>query len=158
LLKDYQEKILELFVQLELDMSGLYSLFAVKFPKYENLWATLSQQELDHAERVKKLWFLASKNKIVFEEKLTKTYTVKRVLDSVKDAYANAKADKMNLMTALSVSRDFEQSIIEKEFYNFFTGKDPETRALINSIKGETLVHQSMLKNAWEEERKITLS
>jgi len=83
---------------------------------------------------------------------------VKRVLDSVKDAYANAKADKMNLMTALSVSRDFEQSIIEKEFYNFFTGKDPETRVLINSIKGETLVHQSMVKNAWEEERKITLS
>ena len=154
MLKDYQEKILELFVQLELDMSGLYRLFAVKFPKYEKLWTTLAQQELDHAERVKKLWSLAQKNKVVFDEKLTKTYTVKRVLDSVKDAYVKAKADKMNLMTALSVSRDFEQSIIEKEFYNFFTGKDPETRVLIHRIKGEMLGHQALLKNAWEEERK----
>lgn len=158
MLKDYQEKILELFVQLELDMSGLYRLFAVKFPKYEKLWTTLAQQELDHAERVKNLWFLAKKNKVIFDEKLTKTYTVKRILDSVKDAYTRAEANQMSLINALSVSRDFEQSLVLKEFYGFFTGKDPETRVLIHRIKGEMLGHQALLKNAWEEERKITLS
>lgn len=158
MLKDYQEKILELFVQLELAMSGLYKLFAVKFPKYEKLWTTLSQQELDHAERVKKLWFLAQKNKVVFNEKLTKTYTVKKILDSVKDVYTKTEANQMSLMNALSVSRDFEQSLVLKEFYGFFTGKDPETKVLIHRIKGEMLGHQAMLKNAWEEERRITLS
>lgn len=42
-LKDYQERLLELLQQLELDMSGLYKLFAEKFPKYADLWATLSE-------------------------------------------------------------------------------------------------------------------
>jgi ferritin-like protein len=61
-------------------------------------------------------------------------------------------------MNALSISRDLEQSIIEKEFYNYFAGKDSETRILINSIKEDTLDHQSMVRNAWEEERKIALN
>ena len=158
MLKEYQETILQLLCQLELDVSNLYKLFAEKFPKYKELWNTLSQQEIEHADRVKMLYDLAKENRVFFDEKLTRTYTVKRVLEIIKETHAKTVAGQVNIMNALSISRDLEQSIIEKEFYNYFAGKDSDTTMLINSIKKDTLEHQSMVKNAWEEERKIALN
>ena len=151
MLKEYQETILQLLGQLELDVSNLYKIFAEKFPKYQELWTTLSQEEIEHADRVKMLYDLAKENKVIFDEKLTKTYTVKKVLEIIKDAQVKTMAGQINIINALSISRDLEQSIIEKEFYNYFAGKDSETRMLINSIKKDTLDHQSMVRNAWEE-------
>lgn len=158
MLKGYQETILQLLCQLELDVSNLYKLFAEKFPKYKDLWNTLSQEEIEHADRVKILYDLAKENKVIFDEKLTKTYIVKKVLDFIKDTHAKTVAGQLNIINALSISRDLEQSIIEKEFYNYFAGKDSETRMLINSIKKDTLDHQALVRNAWEEERKIALN
>lgn len=154
MLENYQEKILELLVEMELEMAGLYSFFARKFPKYNELWLSMSKQELNHADQVKKLWIMAKENKIVFNENLTKSYTVSRVIDSVKNAYKQADSGQFKEINALAYSRDFEQSIIEKEFYNYFTTKDPAARMIINGIKNETLMHQSKLKDAWENEKK----
>jgi hypothetical protein len=153
MLKEYQERIIELLGQIELDMSNLYKLFADKFPRYKDLWITMSQQEIDHADRIKKLHSLVQGNKIIFDEKLTKTYTVKTVLEIIKDVYTKGKANKLTVLTALSLSRDLEDSIIEKKFYDYFVGTDIEAKILINSIKEETLEHQSKLKSAWEKER-----
>ena len=158
MLKEYQETILQLLCQLELDVSNLYKLFAEKFPKYKELWNTLSQEEIEHADRVKMLHDLAKENRVIFDEKLTRTYTVKKVLEIIKDAHAKTLAGQFSIINALSISRDLEQSIIEKEFYNYFAGKDSETKILINSIKKDTLDHQSMVRNAWEEERKMALN
>ncbi len=157
-LKDYQERLLELLEQLELDMSNLYKLLAEKFPKYADLWATLSEQEILHAKWVKELSVLAKDEKVVFDEKVTRTYTVKKVLEMIQDTYAKTQANKISLMSALSICRDFEQSILEKEFYNYFITKDPDARALINQIRTETLDHQVRVKKAWEEERKVALN
>lgn len=154
MLKDYQEKIIELLGQLELDMSHLYKLFADKFPKYKDLWLMMSQQEIIHAAHVKKLHSFVQENRIIFDEKMTKTYTVKTVLEVIKDLHTKAETDKLTLMNALSISRDIKESIIEKKFYDYFTGIDPESKMLINKIKEDTFEHHSKLKNAWEEERK----
>ena len=157
-LKDYQERLLELLEQLELDMSNLYKLFAEKFPKYADLWATLSEQEILHAKWVKELSDMAKDEKVVFDEKVTRTYTVKKVLEMIQDTYAKTQANKISLIAALSICRDFEQSILEKEFYNYFITKDPDARVLISQIRTETLDHQTSVKKAWEEERKVALN
>lgn len=154
MLKDYQENLLVLLEQFEMEISNLYKLFAGKFPKYEDLWNELSRQEIEHAAHVKKLHDLAKAGKVIFNEKQTKTYTVKTVLEGVKNAYAKTQADKMTMMNALVISRDLEQSIIEKEFYNYFLEKDSDSRNLIHSIKQETHEHQSRVKQALDEERK----
>jgi hypothetical protein len=154
MLREYQEKIIELLGHLELDMSNLYKLFAEKFPRYKDLWLIMSQQEVDHADRIKKLYSLVQNNKIIFDEKLTKTYTVKTVLEIIKDVYTKGEANKLTVLSALCLCRDLEESIIEKKFYDYFVGTDIEAKILINSIKEETLEHQSKLKDAWEKERK----
>jgi ferritin-like protein len=52
------------------------------------------------------------------------------------------------------MSRDLEESLIEKKFFDYFIGTDPESKMLINKIKDDTIEHHSKLRNAWEEERK----
>lgn len=158
MLKDYQIKIIDLMAQMELSISELYELFAEKFPKYENLWIELSKQEVQHADWVKQLQSMAGENRVFFDEKLTKSYSVQKVLEIIKATYANAKDDKLTLINALSVSRDLEQSVLEREFYNYFTGRDAEVKMIINNIRKETIDHQTKLRNAWEEERKIVLN
>lgn len=153
MLKEYQKTIIELLGQLELEMANLYKLFADKFPRYRYMWIAMSQKEIDHADKLKKLYSLAKENRVVFDEKLTKTYTVKKVLDVIKDVHAKSEANKLTLMNALSHSRDLEESIIEKAFYNYFVGRDPDAKILIDGIKNETHEHQSELKSAWEKER-----
>ncbi|HOG12979.1 MAG: hypothetical protein PHW80_08860 [Smithellaceae bacterium] len=154
MLKDYQEKILELLEELELNMCNLYLLFADRFPKYRDLWADISRQETSHADGIKKLHLLAGEDRVLFDEKLTKTYTVKMFITSIQEAQTRTKSGKMSLINALSVSHDFEQAVLEKGFYNFFSGQDDETRTVIRQIKEETLDHQMKMKNAWEQERK----
>ncbi|MEE9911231.1 MAG: hypothetical protein K4571_05860 [Deltaproteobacteria bacterium] len=157
MLKDYQEQLLKLLEQLEISMSNLYKLFVEKYPQYKELWIYMSQQEMEHAGAVKKLTLMAQDGKLFFDEKLTRTYTVKKVLDTVKETYAQAESNQLSLIGALSVSRDFEQSILEKEFYNYFSGNDPDVRILLHRLKQETMEHQSRVKDAWEQERKIAL-
>ena len=158
MLKEHQEKILELLEQLELNMCDLYLLFADRFPKYADLLTTVARQETDHADGNKKLHLLAGDDRVLFDEKITKTYTVKMFISSIQEALARAKSGKMSLINALSVSHDFEQAILEKGFYNFFSGQDDETRAVIRKITEETLDHQMKMKNAWEQEKKPTPS
>ena len=158
MLKEHQEKILGLLAELELNMRDLYLLFADRFPKYKDLWADISQQETNHADGINKLSLLAGEDRVLFDEKITKTYTVKMFISSIQEALAKTKSGKMTLVNALSVSHDFEQAILEKGFYNFFAGQDDETRTLIRQIKEETLDHQMKMKNAWEQERKSASS
>jgi hypothetical protein len=158
MLKEYQEKILELLGQLELAMADLYALFAKTFPKYSDLWTDVSKQEINHADRIKKLFTLAEEDRVLFDEKTTKTYTVKMFISSIQEAQSRAGAGKMTLINALSISHDFELAILEKGFYNFFSGKDIETSKLIESIKEETQDHQAKMKKAWEQERKAASS
>lgn len=154
MLKEHQEKILGLLEELELSMCDLYLLFADRFPKYADLWIATSRQENNHADGIKKLHLLAGEDRVLFDEKLTKTYTVKMFISSIQEAQTRTKSGKMTLINALSVSHDFEQAILEKGFYNFFSGQDDETRTVIRQIKEETLDHQMKMKNAWEQERK----
>lgn len=111
-----------------------------------------------HAKRVNELSDMAKDDKVVFAEKATRTYTVKKVLEMIQDTYAKTQANKISLIAALSICRDFEQSILEKEFYNYFITKDPDARVLISQIRTETLDHQTSVKKAWEEERKVALN
>ncbi len=73
MLKDYQKKLLELWEQLELEISNLYRLFAQKFPAHSQLWNALSSDELNHAAYVKEM-FLAEAGKVFFNEKQQNLY------------------------------------------------------------------------------------
>lgn len=154
MLKDYQKRILELLEQLELEMAGLYKLFADKYPSHRDSWNALAQEETEHADKVRKLRSLIEEGKAIFDEKMTKTYTVQIFIDNVKKNYAEVAANKVPLIKALSLSNDFEQSIIEKKLYDYFNSRDPDVKLIINNIREDTNNHSSKIKKIIDEEKK----
>ena len=153
MLKDYQKKILELLEQLELEMAGLYKLFANKFSSRGDLWIALAQEETGHADKVKKLRSFIDEGKAAFDEKMTKTYTVQLFIDNIKKVYTDAQTNNMPLLKALALSYDFEQSIIEKKLYDYFISSDSDVKIIINDIREDTSNHSSKIKKIMEEEK-----
>ena len=148
MLKDYQKILLELLEQLELEISYLYKFFAEKFPSHSKLWNSLLEEETNHASYVKKLSSLAKKGEISFDEKTTKTYTLKTVINYIKAQYQKAETDQFTLVNALSFSLNLEQSLIEKKFYDYFSSNDREVIMIINKIKEEILEHKSRIEKS----------
>lgn len=155
MMKDYQKRILELLEQLELELARLYHLFAEIYPSRKTLWLTMAQEEEGHAAKLKKFHSMTEAGEIMFDEKMTKTYTVKVFLDNIQNLYKEAERRKVPLLKALALSHDFEQSIIEKRFYDYFLSNDDKVKMIIESIKKDLLDHISRIKKAIDEERKL---
>ncbi len=143
-----------LLAQVKLEMSNLYGLLAERFPKYKEIWLKMAQQEINHADQIRMLHTLVKENRALFFEKMTKTYTVKKVLEIIREVETNARGGKLTLIGALSLCRDLEGSIILKDYYDYFKGRDNDTKFLIHNLRGEAYEHQFKLKKLWEEERK----
>lgn len=153
ILKDYQKKILELLEQLELEMSNLYRLFADKYPQHKDTWNIMVQEEIEHAEIIKRLSSLAGEGKAIFDEKMTKTYTVQIFIDNIKKLYTEVETNKTTLLKALALSNDFEQSIIEKKFYSYFLTNDLEVKTVINRVIQDTGSHSLRIRKILDIER-----
>ncbi|MDI6743537.1 MAG: hypothetical protein QMD11_12450 [Smithella sp.] len=154
MLKDYQKQILSLLEQLELEVSNIYKLFAEKFPARKELWSHLSDEEIKHAAYINRLSALAQEGNINFDEKMTKTFTVKSVLDDLREKYRKTENNQYSIINALSFSLSLERSVIEHKFYEYFNSNDPDITTMINTIKAETLSHEAQVKQALEEEKK----
>ena len=153
MLKEYQIRILELLQQFETEVSHLYEIFAKKFPDQSDMWNKMVQEEINHADYVKKLFSLAQEGKLNFDEKMTKTYTLKIVIDDIKAQQKKAAENQFTLLRALSISHNLEESIIEKKLYDSFTSDDRDIKLLLEKIKTETREHASQIKKFWEEKK-----
>lgn len=154
MLKDYQKILLELLEQFELEISNLYKLFAERFPRQQALWNDLRNEEVKHAVYIKRLHSLANEDKVIFDEKMTKSFTVKSVINDIKDKYKKTENNQYNIINALSFSLSLEQSIIEHKFYDYFSSDDVDVMMLIKTIKDETFAHESKVRKALEEEKR----
>ncbi len=154
MLKDYQITLLELLEKLEVEISKLYDLFAVKFPAYRDLWIHLRDEEIKHANYINQLNVHAREGRVLFDEKLTKTFTIKAVMDDIKDKYKKTEQDQYSLINALAFSVSLEQSIIEHKFYNYFNSDNPEIMKMIDDIRQDTASHESKIKGALDQEKR----
>lgn len=89
----------------------------------------------------------------MFDEKLTKTFTIKAVMDDIKDKYKKTEQDQYSLINALAFSVSLEQSIIEHKFYNYFNSDNPEIMKMIDDIRQDTTSHESKIKGALDQEK-----
>ena len=156
MLKDYQMQLLGLLEQLEVEISNLYKLFAEKFPGRQDIWTEMSREELQHAEYVRTLKAFALSGHVNFDEKMTKTYTIRSIIDDIRDKYKKTENNQYSIVNALSFSLSLEQSIIEHKFYNYFSSNEPGVILLINNIREETSAHELQVKKALDEEKKRT--
>jgi len=61
----------------------------------------------------------------------------------------------MPLISALVASKEIEETLLEKKFFEVFKGDAPELEILLLALEYSTKNHREIVIKAWEEERKL---
>lgn len=149
LLKDYQERILGLMIDLEFKLAELYTILSEQFSTHQEFWSSLSAEELEHASWLEYLFKKAGEGSLVFQEEATKTYTVEASLSYLTGVIEKAKHRDLSLAQALSLSLDIENSMLEKKVFEHFQSNSLDLKNVLKTLKDETERHATTIKGMW---------
>lgn len=116
-LDEFQSKVLALLTEHEELISRLYSAFADNFTEHAEFWRSIAEEEAGHADMLRKLRESIQDGDAHFGKDTFPLQGIKFSIVSVKKAISEARSGKMSLMAALAMARDYENSLIEKDFF-----------------------------------------
>jgi len=151
-LKEYQEKILDLLKEKELALSEVYKEISEKFNENEEFWNNLSEEKLYRLQQIEELCEQAKQEKMGFDEKNTKTYTLNTFMESIRDIKNQLRNNELNEIKALSLCHDLENSILERRVYEYFIPYNDEQRTVLNKLKSDI---NDFLKDIQAQKNKI---
>jgi len=151
-LKEYQEKILDLLKEKELALSEVYKEISEKFNENEEFWNNLSEEKLYRLQQIEELCEQAKQEKMGFDEKNTKTYTLNTFMESIRDIKDQLRNNELNEIKALSLCHDLENSILERRVYEYFIPYNDEQRTVLNKLKSDI---NDFLKDIQAQKNKI---
>ena len=154
-LKDYQQKILDLLKDKELALSELYKEISEKFYQNEEFWSNLSEEKLYRLQQIEELCDQAKQEKMGFDEKKTKTYTLYTFMESIQDIKDQLRNNELNEIKALSLCHDLENSILERRVYEYFIPYNDKQKTVLDKLKIDI---NDYLKNIQAQKNKIVSS
>lgn len=144
--------LIDLFEENELNVSRLYRIYSEKFSDYGPFWKRLSQEEIDHADKIHALRGQAG---AAFVENNFTRGIVAYVISFVKEEIAKAELSDISDFDAVKTALRIEQSILEKKCFEFFQPTDKSLKEVMDSLNRETEKHFKILQQRFEKlERK----
>lgn len=140
-LAPYQKRILDLHLELELLMADLYELFADRFKGHSEFWLSLADEEKQHAIWLNKLLEGINVNKVNFDEGKTRTYTLISVINYLHSIKEEFTAKPFGIVRAVSLTRDFENSLLEKNVFLNFAGDSPLVKVILTKMMNSQRAH-----------------
>ena len=150
---EYQKKIIELLARHEEAVAQLYRVYAVKFPSQKQFWAVLRDEELEHADWIRKLYSKMEEGLLSFNEERFKIGKLYESLDSVMEFVTEVKSIKISFIEALTNSHEIENSIIESNFFEVYKTDSPSLKKLLNDLDNSTRDHRDRIKQALDKVR-----
>lgn len=147
--KQLMQNILQILTgleQLEKTVAGLYEVAAQQWPLYATLWANTAGDEIKHAEYIKTLADILTKNPDKFT--INRPINIVAVNSSVawiNKNIADIKAGRLDSDKMFFLARDIEQSILESKYSDFLKTDDPRYNELVKLIVKETVDHKKMI-------------
>ena len=146
MLKDYQKSMLSLFIELELKLAELYNVLAVTFPQESVFFKALNAEELKHAQWLEYFMDKIEQGEVLFHEDNARTYTLKSFIANVQTLVENAKAGKLTIISALSLSAGIEEALIERKVFNHFMASSSELKQTLLRLIDGTGAHAAGVK------------
>lgn len=151
MLKDYQDKIINLLIRQEQLLSGMYKNFSERFPEHSQFFDKISSDEMTHAAWLQKALHLIDDGKVTFDEGRVKTWTVKSFLEHIEktiDTLSDAP-----LVKCLVHSLDLEKSLLESKTFTHFQGLDPSLDRIFAGLIRETALHAKEIQAMLDKNR-----
>jgi rubrerythrin len=151
--KKEQKIIMDLLVKNEETMSKLYKLCAKKFPDLRDFWLGLASDELEHADSIHRLSLHIKKGTVCLSADRFMGQDIQIVLDSVKDAMAQIKKQRITLIDALSIGLYIERSLMERRFFEVFTTVHEELKQTLLDLEKSVDEHRAKLEKKLVEKK-----
>ncbi|HTP03561.1 MAG TPA: hypothetical protein VMM54_00210 [Nitrospirota bacterium] len=138
--------MLSFFISIELKLAELYSTLADRFPIEGAFFNNHHAEELKHAQWIEYFKDKVERGEVLFHENNTRTEAIKTFLTYAQKILDDAKADKLTLLMALSLSLSMEESLLERNLLDHFSADSPEFQDILKRLKDETRAHAAEIK------------
>lgn len=138
--------MLELMKEQELLMADIYLRLSELFPEYGDVYREMLSEEREHAGWIDHLNTLCVAEKASFAEGSTRTYTISSLIKYLRDFIAQLETKQMGHLKCLSYIIDIEQSLIERNAFQRFTGDSLEVMKVLKILEESQKVHVSKIK------------
>lgn len=144
-------EIINMLIDYELAVSELYRACADKFSEHKDFWNELADEEIIHADNIRKLTEVALSGNAQVNEMAFAKRPLEISIEYAKEITERVKENKIDILSVLSLSYDIENSLIESEYHKVFKGKDSEANKFILNIHNESAEHRERVKKKKEQ-------
>ncbi len=150
---DAETEIVDLYVDQELKIARLYTLFADRYPDHVGFWTSLANEENRHAAAIRDLWNKARSGRVVFRPGRFRAGILRMFGAYLDEVLLAAAAKPAPFRSALGIARDLENALIEKKALGIFDGDAPEVRGLLLKLHDDSARHAAKLDEMWRREK-----
>ncbi len=133
--------VIEMLAQHEESIGQLYSIYARRFPEHYDFWATMAQEEMNHAGMLRGLVSNIEEDSADFNPNRFRSKTVEASIEYIHDETVRAREQDMELINALSITLQIEQAMIEKKYFEVVEGISTNVKHLLLTLTAETEEH-----------------
>jgi rubrerythrin len=145
--------ILEMIIRHELAIKQLYERFAGMFTNRKDFWQRLAEDEQRHADTLGMLRPESNVNKLLLHEGQIKPQAIKLSIAYVESQIERAQKGNINILQALSIAKDVESALLEKQFSKLSDFASKEMRAILVNLANETERHRKAIVEVLDAEK-----
>jgi rubrerythrin len=144
--------VLDMLIRHELVIKELYEIFTVRFPDYQDLWKRLARDEQRHADLLETLRSSSDLYNWLLLDNRLKLQAVRASIGYVESQIIKAREGRFTLVQALTVARDLEAALLEKQLEKLGESHAAEIRAVVSALFAETAGHREALSRALDSQ------
>jgi len=148
-------EIADMLMEYELLIAKLYSACAEKFSELQVFWEDLAKEEVGHANTIKDILVQVDGRSVALNQRRFNIRPLEISMEHVKEITDRVTGNDIDLLGALSLALDIEQSTIESKYYEIFTGRSREFNVRMKQVRDESRKHSARIRDM---KQKILLS
>jgi len=134
-------------------IADLYRAYADQLAECRDFFLGLAADEVGHARMIAGFADDVKAGKVQVDPGRFSSESVLSSLDFVRARVAEAKRGRISLLAALSTSKDLEDALIERRYFEMLEEDGPELTQLLSTLAEETETHRRKVAEAWEREQ-----
>ena len=148
--------IVEMLANHELALKELYQTYAEKVPSFKDLWLKLAEDEQRHSD-----WLDSLVSKVASADPQTpccwpRPAAIESSLTYIQIQILRASQTEVTPLAALSIAKDLENALLEKEFFKIADDACPEVRAVLGRLVAGTRKHWQAVTDALDKAKRTT--
>lgn len=152
-MRDEKPGILELLIEHELAIKELYASFAALFSAQAGFWQELAEQEQGHADRLEEVRIDAQARQWVPYDFSIRAEAIRMSNGFVREQIALAEKGNFTPLQALSLARDLENALLEKQLTKLKSSAPREIRPVLAILANETDRHRRNIEAMFAAEK-----